>query len=185
MLLAAEGRHETAFVTPQGLFEFVKIPFGLNNAPATFQRIMDGVLGNPAPKLAFVYMDDNIVASQSISEHVTHLQTVFRALKAHGLKLKPSKCHLGQREVAFLGQRINKDSIHPNPQKVLVMRHYGRPQEASDIKQFMEMASYCRHQSHQFAQIAQPLHDLTKNGQLFVCGDEQESAFQELKLRIG
>ena len=101
--VAEEDKAKTAFTTPMGLFECNRMPFGLQNAPATFQRLMMTCLGDLNMKSVLIYLDDVIVFSQTFDEHLERLQTVFNRLKEHGLKLKPTKCHILREEVSYLG----------------------------------------------------------------------------------
>jgi len=107
---------KTALITPFGLFEFLRMPFGLKNAAQTFQRLMDSVLRD-LPFL-FVYLDDILVASTSKSQHLSHLRTLFERLNQHGLIVNPAKCQFGLSTIDFLGHRVTKDGAVPLPSKV-------------------------------------------------------------------
>ena len=115
-----EFREKTAFATMKGLYEFCVIPFGLCNSPATFQRLMQKTLAGLGGDVPFcnVYIDDVIVFSSSIQEHVDHLRQVFDRLRKIGLKLHPQKCRFPCPEVLYLGHIISAKVISPNPEKV-------------------------------------------------------------------
>ena len=108
VLVHEEDRHKTAFTTPFGLFEYVRMPFGLCNAPATFQRLMDQVLEGLIGKICLVYLDDIIVYSRNKEEHLQRLQLVFDRLRRNNLKLKVSKCYFMKPEVQYLGHVVNR-----------------------------------------------------------------------------
>ena len=116
---------KTAVITPFGLFEFLRMPFGLKNAAQSFQRLMDSVLRD-LPFL-FVYLDDILVASTSTSQHLAHLRTLFERLSQHGLIVNPAKCQFGLSTIDFLGHRVTKDGAVPLPSKVEAVTHFPRP----------------------------------------------------------
>ncbi|KAJ8346574.1 hypothetical protein SKAU_G00279750 [Synaphobranchus kaupii] len=116
--VSKEDQGKTAVTTPFGLFEWMHIPFGLCNAPATFQRLMEVVLGDLAFDVLLIYLDDIILFSESFKSHCKKLDLVFNHLKQHGLKLKPSKCFLLRTEVKFLGHVVSTDGIRVDKDKV-------------------------------------------------------------------
>ena len=110
--------HKTTFLTRRGSFQFRVLPFGLCNAPATFERLMDLALSGLNYEVLLVYLDDIIVFSSDLEEHFRQMELLFQRLAAAGLKLKPSKCHLLQREVLFLGHRVNAQGISTDADKI-------------------------------------------------------------------
>ncbi len=106
---------KTAFCTPDGLFEFCVMPFGLCNAPATFQRLMDAVLAGLQWPSCLVYIDDLVIPGKTFTEHLAHLRQVFQRLKGAGLKLKPSKFNLCLKEVEFLGHIVGAEGVRTDP----------------------------------------------------------------------
>uniref|UniRef100_A0A672I7P2 ribonuclease H n=1 Tax=Salarias fasciatus TaxID=181472 RepID=A0A672I7P2_SALFA len=113
-----DDQEKTAFATPLGLYEFERMPFGLCNAPATFQRLMQQCLNGQIAESLLVYLDDIIVYSADFSSHLQHLDQVFERLWGHGLKLRPDKCRLLQQEVTFLGHVVDQHGVRPDPGKV-------------------------------------------------------------------
>ena len=118
IMVKEEDRPKTAFVTRSGLYEYITMPFGLSNAPGTFERCMELVLKGLQWKTLLTYLDDIILFSQSVSQHLEQLDEVFTRLGAAGLMLKPSKCELLRKEVEYLGHVVSSKAVHPNPAKV-------------------------------------------------------------------
>ena len=114
---------KTAFRCFRGLFEFLRLPFGLRNGPAAFQRIMDTVLGDLLGKVSLVYIDDVVIFSESQEEHLHHIQLVFERLRTAGLRLNAAKCHFGLKEIKLLGFIINANGIATDPAKVEVIKN--------------------------------------------------------------
>ena len=182
------SREKTAFATPHGLFEFLVMPFGLTNAPAVFQRLMQRVLTglNPSDGDMFVtaYLDDILVFSRTLSDHIDHLAAVIGRLREANLKLKPSKCKFARREVEYLGHLITPGGLHPNVRLTSAIQAFPRPKNLPEVRRFLGMASYYRRFIPNFARIAQPLHRLTGKDVPFTWSDEAESAFVTLKSKL-
>ena len=175
--ISKTSRLVTAFVTPWGLYEWIRIPFGLMNAPANFQRFMERCLGELRDKIAIPYLDDVIVFSKTFEEHVEHLRTVLRRLREHGVKLKPRKCKLFQREVRFLGRIVSEEGYRMDPASVKAVTELkeSRPKTVGEVRQITGILSYYRRYIPNFARIAKPMYDLItttetknpkKNGQI-------------------
>ena len=183
-----DSREKTAFITHQGLYEFTVMPFGLKNAPAVFQRLMQRVLMglNPdqGPDFVSVYLDDILVFSETFEKHLEHLQQVIERLTVAGLKLKPSKCHFICQKVEYLGHLITPSGIHPNPNRVKAVREFPVPQSVREVRQFLGVASYYRRFIRGFAKTAQPLHALTQKGAPFEWTQSCQNAFEELKSHL-
>ena len=120
-----------AFTTHQGLFEFVRMPFGLCNAPATFQRAMQSVLAGLEWRACFVYIDDILIASSTLEEHLQHLEEVFDRLRKANLRLKPKKCRFLCDEVVYLGHVISVKGVQPDPEKTEKVKHFPTPNDTS------------------------------------------------------
>lgn len=174
-------REKTAFVTKQGLFEWLVMPFGLCNAPATFQRLMDEVLGELKFKCVVVYFDDIVIFSNSFEEHIIHLELVFKKLTEANLQAKLSKSEFGLEEVTFLGFIIGATGIRPDPQTVQAVNDFRIPRTVREVRSFIGLCSFYRTFILGFAAIANPLHHLTKKNVEFVWSDVAQSAFDQLK----
>ena len=136
VMLSDNSSLKSAFTTYCGLFEFVRMPFGLCNALATFQCVIQWVLAGLEGCSCFVYLDDVLIASQTFSDHLQHLRKVLTRLRSAGLCLKPRKCHLLQREVLFLGHVIAANSVCPDPAKTEMDQHYPPPTDVTKVQQF-------------------------------------------------
>src|SRR2546430_15478915 len=153
---------KTAFITHEGLYEWVVMPFGLTNAPATFQRTMQLVLGELFYTIAPVYIDDIIVHSETFGNHLNDLEQVFERIKGANLKLGPEKCKFCFGEIKFLGHIIGKDGIKTDPAKIEKVKNYPRPVNLTQLRGFLGLAKYYRKFIKDFAKIAKPLNELTK-----------------------
>ena len=179
--LDPESQAKTAFTSHRGLYEFTRMPFGLCNAPATFQRLMQVVLAGLEWDCCFVYIDDILIASQSFEEHMHHLQLVFERLRQAGLRLKPKKCLFLRERVPYLGFVISKYGIQVDPSKTDKVKNFPTPTDPTSVRSFVGLASYYRRFVPRFAAIAAPLHRLTKKDVKFEWSEECETAFCRLK----
>ena len=179
---------KTAFIIPQGLFEFNVMPFGLTNAPSVFQRLMQRVLLglNPeeGPDFVYVYIDDVLVFSRTLDDHLEHLGRVIRRIQEAGLKLKPSKCHFLRTEVECLGHMITPQGLKTNPALVSAVKEFPTPRNVRETRQFLGLSSYYRRFISSFAKIARPLHQLTKKEAQFIWNEECQTAFKTLKRKL-
>ena len=164
------------------------MPFGLTNAPAVFQRLIQKVLEglNPDDGSGFImaYIDDNLVYSHTLEEHLDHLRKVIARLRSANLKLKPSKCRFMQSKVEYLGHIITASGLKPSPHLTNAVREFPRPSNTHEVRRFLGMSSYYRRFNCNFAKIAQPLHKLTCKGAVFEWSTECKEAFNLLKKRL-
>ena len=176
-----QDKAKTAFTTHLGLWEFNVMPYGLCNAPATFERLMENVLRDLIDKACLVYLDDIVVYGSTVFETLTNLQKVFDCLRKAGLTLKPKKCDLFQTSVKFLGHVISETGIATDPSKVQVVKDWPQPTKLTHVRSFLGFSGYYRRFIPDYAHIAAPLTMLTKKSTKFVWGTAQEEAFNRLK----
>ena len=175
-----DSKSKTAFVTFDGLYEFRVMPFGLCNAPSTFQRLMQKILSGMS-EFCTAYIDDILVFSDSVEEHIEHLKRVFRRLRECGLKLHPRKCSLGRPSVPYLGHVVSEEGIFPDPGKLAAVKCFPTPTDVRALREFLGLASYYRRFVPNFAKVAGPLHMLTHADAQYVWTQSCESAFARLK----
>jgi transposase InsO family protein len=174
-------RWKTAFSTPDGHYEFIRLPMGLKNSPAIFQRTMNMVLQEVLGKFCFVYLDDLVVYSKSAEDHIKHLDMVFAKLADHGLRIKFTKSQLFRSQIHYLGFIVSRDGLRVNPEKVRAATEFPRPTNVKAIQAFIGLVGYFRTFIKDFAHTAQPLYRLLKNDTPFLWGEECEHAFNSLK----
>ena len=179
--LDPRDQEKSAFCTTEGLFEFKVMPFGLCNAPATFQRLMDLVLAGLQWSSCLVYIDDVIIVGRSFSEHLQNLQAVFERLQLANLKLQPSKCVFFQKEVKFLGHIVSEKGVAADPEKTNKVASWPVPSSKLEVQRFLGLANYYRRFIRDFASIAKPLHRLTEKTADFRWSQECQAAFERLR----
>ena len=175
-------KEKTAFSTPQGHFEYERMPFGLKGAPATFQRLMNEVLRELIGSIAFVYIDDIVCYGKNLEESIQNLETVFQRLREHKLLVNPEKCSLLCDSVTYLGHVISREGVSPNSSKIEAVTKFPIPKNVKDLKSFLGLAGYYRKFIKKFAKIARPLNYLFKDNIEFKWGQEQNEAFETLKI---
>lgn len=156
--VAEEDVHKTAIVTPFGLYEFLRMPFGLRNAAQTFQRFMHQVLYGL--DFVFVYLDDILVASKDLEEHKQHLHTLFQRLEEFGLKINTSKCIFGVSQLSFLGHDISLQGIKPSAERVRAILSFSQPSTVKQVQRFVGMVNFYRRFIPNLAQLLAPVDQL-------------------------
>ena len=177
--LSPESQPKTAFVTPMGKYQFSKVPFGLAQAPAYFQQLINKVLANII--FAFGYLDDIIIFSSSEEEHLCHLETVFRKLREANLKLKESKCNFLKRHIQYLGHLISGQGVKPLHEKLESMKSIPPPTTVKEVRQYLGLVGYYRKFVPRFSDIARPLTNLTKKNVDFIWTDKCQHSFEMLR----
>ncbi|MCG8049023.1 MAG: reverse transcriptase domain-containing protein, partial [Candidatus Thiodiazotropha endolucinida] len=175
-----ECKEKTAFACHRGLFQFNVMPFGLTTAPAVFQELMSHVLEG-LDRFTVAYLDDILIFSRTLEEHLTHIQNVFDRLRKHSLRLKLKKCSFLKSETNYLGFVINDNGIKPEEKKVNVIKSLPTPQTVRDVRSFIGMCSYYRRFIPHFSAIAEPLIALTRKYAKFKWNPKCQSAFDSLK----
>ena len=177
--LGKSSRVQTAFVTPFGKYQFLMVPFGLAQAPAYFQLLMNKVL--KGLEFTMTYLDDIIIFSQDELQHLEHLEIVFSHLWEAGLKMKCSKCDFFKSEIHYLGHLISPEGISPLPNKLDSIKHMPVPNSAKEIKQFLGLTGYYRKFVPRFADISRPLTTLMKKDAKFKWTSACQKSFELLK----
>ena len=170
--VAKDSQHLTAFITPWGLYEWVRIPFGLSNAPAAFQRSMEEMLGPLRDDSCLPYLDDVLCYAKTFDEHVEGVRKVLRALQRHGVKLRPEKCELFRREVRYVGRLVSAQGVRIDPKDLDAVRSLASrtPQTVGDVRKLTGFLGYYRSYIQDFSRIAKPIYELlqSKPGQAAV-----------------
>lgn len=178
--VADEDVAKTAIITPFGLFEFVRMPFGLRNAAQTFQRFIDQVCRGL--DFVYVYLDDILVASRDKTEHLQHLTALFERLSQHGVTINLNKCSFGQREVDFLGHRLSPAGIQPLLDKQQEIIDFHEPASLKQLRRFVGLVNFYRRFIPQCASLMQPLTDLLRGKpKTFTFTEDARIAFKKLK----
>ena len=198
--LREEDKQKTAFqVGTMGFYEFNRMPFGLCNAPATFQRLMERCMGEMNLRDCLIYLDDVIIFSTTFEEHLERLGAVFARLKEHNLMLKASKCEFMKSRVTYLGHVVSESGIETDPDKTEAIRTWPIPRSVKDVRAYLGFTGYYRRFIQNYARIARPLNDLLighstcKKGNKkkvkvkktpFVWTEKQQNAFDTLKEKL-
>ncbi len=175
---------KTAFSTHLGHYEYKKMPFGLKNAPATFQRIMNECLREYISKECFVYLDDIVIYSSTFSKHLSRITDVLTKLRLYGLKIQPDKSEFLQREICYLGHVITTEGIKPNPEKIKSMLQMPPLKNLKDVQTFLGLTGYYRKFIPDFSALTKNLTVLTHKNQPFVWTTEHQNSFDQLKQRL-
>ncbi|GBG64203.1 hypothetical protein CBR_g40903 [Chara braunii] len=176
-----EDQHKTTFQTRYGLYEFVVMPFGLCNAPGTFQHAMNRIFHDHLDKFVVVYLDDILIFSKSAEEHAQHVETVLSLLRQHKYKINLQKCEFGRAKILYLGHEVSAEGIRREDAKVASIRDWPRPQTVTEVRSFLGMCGYYRNFVKNYSTIASPLTDLTRLDTPWDWSDECEDAFKRLK----
>lgn len=180
----SDTKHKSAFVTPSGVYQWKRMPFGLVNAPASFQALMTQVLRGLNWKTCLVYVDDILVFSNSFKEHLQHLEQIFTRLTEAGLTLKPSKCAFALSSVKYLGHVLTKDGVQVDVSKTDTVRSFPIPRNQKELRSFLGLCNYYRKFVKGYSRITNPLTALLCKDTPFTWTEECQSAFDKLRTAL-
>lgn len=175
---------KTAFTCYRGLYEFVRMPFGLTNSPATFQRLMDLVLGDARDVFAMAYMDDVVVFSDTFEEHIKHLRITLERMRDAGLTMNPGKVQLASSRVKLLGYVVENGRIQPNKGKLKAILEYPAPHNEKSLRRFLGMLGFYRQFIPNCAALSHPLNQLLRKGVRWHWRTIEQNAFVALRTAI-
>ncbi|EED18391.1 retrotransposon polyprotein, putative [Talaromyces stipitatus ATCC 10500] len=175
---------KTAFKTKFGHFEYLVMPFGLTNAPATFQRYINNVISPYLHDFTIAYLDDILIFSNSMEEHVKHVKLVLEQLKTAKLQVKLKKCEFHVQETDFLGHRITQEGIQIEKEKVQAIKDWPQPRNLKELQSFIGLINYYRRYIENYAKIMTPMFKLLKKEIPYEWNEEQQKAFEEAKKRL-
>ena len=177
-------REKTAFSTGCGLWQFTVMPFGLCNAPATFERLMELVLAGLPWSVCLLYLDDILVHAKTFEEEIANLREVFGRFRAANLKLNRKKCELFRQKVLYLGHIVTQEGISTEPSKVEAVISWPTPMNKRELRGFLGLCSYYRKFIKSFSDVAGPLYKLIEKETVFAWTEQCKEAFDELKRRL-
>lgn len=183
--LDEKSRQKTAFSTDLGHYEFLRMPFGLKNAPATFQRAMNSILGNLIGTVCYVYLDDIIIFGKNLTEHLENLGKVLEKLALSNLKIQLDKCEFLKRDCEFLGHVVTSEGVKTNPDKIKEILNWNLPKSQKEIKQFLGLLGYYRKFIKDYSKLAYPMTKYLKKDKDVDINDPQYVlAFEKCKILL-
>ena len=178
----SDDTHKTAFRTRYGHYEFMVMPFGLCNAPSTFQHLMNSTFQDYLDDFVIIYLDDIMIYSKTFNDHLKHLEIVFQKLRDMKLYAKLQKCEFAKEEVEYLGHIVGNKSIKPDPKKTQAIMEWPAPQNSKDVMAFVGLANFYRKFVNNFSKIVAPLTNIMSKKAEFKWKNEQQDAFDKIKV---
>ncbi|CAI7807806.1 unnamed protein product [Closterium sp. NIES-54] len=182
--MADNSIHKTAFRTRYGSYEYLVMPFGLTNAPATFQAEMNHILRPLLDKCVVVYLDDILIYSRDMKQHIKHLRRVFEILRQEKFYVKLSKSEFALKKVQFLGHMVSAQGVHVDPKKIEAVRTWKTPENVKELQQFLGFANYYNQFVPQYAKIVTPLTNLLNKNTPFKWEDVHQQAMEQWKTAL-
>ncbi|GFT08549.1 retrovirus-related Pol polyprotein from transposon 297 [Trichonephila clavipes] len=179
--LPFKGHRKTVFITRNGTFAFLRMPFGLSGAAPNFQRAIDIILKPVIGRFVLVYMDDVIITSPSFKDHLDHLTQVFTLLRDAGLTLNKEKCHFARDKLKYLGLIISKEGIETDNKKIRAITEMKPPKNNREVSKFLGMTGWYQKFIPRYADICEPLYQLKKGGAKFNWSGEAQDSFDQIK----
>ncbi|CAI7732175.1 unnamed protein product [Closterium sp. NIES-53] len=182
--MADNSIHKTAFRIRYGSYEYLVMPFGLCNAPATFQAEMNHILRPLLDECVVVYLDDILIYSKNMKEHVEHLRKVFKILRKNKFYVKLSKSDFALKKVQFLGHMVSAEGVHVDPRKIEAVKKWKLPENMKELQQFLGFTNYYNRFVPQYAKIAAPLTDVLKKDTPFKWDTPHQQAMEQLQTAL-
>ncbi|GFT46262.1 retrovirus-related Pol polyprotein from transposon 17.6 [Trichonephila clavipes] len=181
LAISPKDIEKTAFITRNGTFAFLRMPFGLSGAAPKFQKAIDIILKPVIGHFVSVYMDDVIITSPSFNEHLDHLNQVFKLLRDAELTLNKKKCHFARDKLKYLGLVISKEGIETDNCEVKAMTKMKPPKNSKEVSKFLGMAGWYQKFIPKYADISEPLYRLKKKGAKSNWSTEAQDSFDKIK----
>ncbi|GFW96457.1 retrovirus-related Pol polyprotein from transposon opus [Trichonephila clavipes] len=181
LAISPKDIEKTAFITRNGTFAFLRMPFGLSGATPNFQKAIDIILKPVIGRFVLVYMDDVIITSPSFKDHLDHLNQVFTLLRDAGLTLNKEKCHFARDKLQYLGLIISKEGIETDSNKIIAITEMRPPKNNREVSKFLGMTGWYQKFISRYADICDPLYQLKKNGAKFNWSGEAQDSFDQIK----
>ena len=175
------SKQYTAFHTPSGAYHFNRMSFGLQGAPATWNRCINQILRKQIGRIAYIYLDDACIYAENFDQHLKNVEEILSEFKEAGVKIGLPKCSFAKSSVKFLGHIVSAAGVRPDPGNIQAMANFPRPTTVRRVRGFLGACGYYRRFIANFAGIAAPLTELTRKNTRFHWSEEQQAAFDTLK----
>ncbi|KAJ8652105.1 hypothetical protein O0I10_012295 [Lichtheimia ornata] len=182
--MSKDAAEKSGFVCPYGTFTWNVMSFGLTSAPSTFQRAMNYILAPFIGRFVYCFIDDIIIFSRNLQDHLDHLKQVFEACHQANLRLKMSKCKFAQDQVEYLGHIVSERGVSPSPRNVQKIQDMPPPRSVGDVRSFMGLTGYYRRFIPKYADLMAPVSDLLKKNKIFKWEEPQQEAFNQVKMYL-